>query len=278
MLSTKDFYMVRLISKTGERMVPGDFKSKEEYLMYLRHLFAYEFAATQIPKNSFVLEIGCGTGYGTKLLSRSAKRIIGLDVDKDTINYTSREYGLENCVFELYDGIKIPYPNNVFDTVVSFQALEHIQDDINIVSEIHRVLKKKGIFILTTPNRTYRLKPGQKPLNKFHVREYSFYELDNLLKNKFPNVRIWGIRGNEEVQRIEIDRIKIGSFVPLELRKLIPGPLKPIVLRMLKRCIQGFQKTKSDKHFLQKYSLKDYYLIKNNIVKDSLDLLGICEK
>jgi len=266
-----------MITKNGERIIPEEFNSKEEYLLYLRHLFAYEFAKDTISENSFVLEVGCGEGYGTNLLSQHSGKIIGLDVDKDTIAHSSGKYGAENCLFRTYDGVKIPYEDNTFDTVVSFQVIEHIQDDINYVSEIYRVLKRNGIFILTTPNRTNRLKPGQKPWNRFHIREYYPEELEKILNNKFYDVKMWGIRGNEEVQRIEMERLKqhisIISLDPLNIRKLIPKPLK----KFLKKINHKEHSAKDDENFLNKYDLKNYYLIKSD-VRESLDLLGICKK
>lgn len=266
-----------MITKNGERIIPEEFNSKEEYLLYLRHLFAYEFAKDKISENSFVLEVGCGEGYGTNLLSQRSGKIIGLDVEKDTIAHSSGKYEAENCLFRTYDGVKIPYEDNTFDTVISFQVIEHIQDDINYVSEIYRVLKRNGIFILTTPNRTNRLKPGQKPWNRFHIREYYPEELEKILSNKFYDVKIWGIRGNEEVERIEMVRIKqhinIISLDPLNIRKLIPKPLKKI----LKRINHKEHSAKDDENFLNKYDLKNYYIIKSD-VRESLDLLGICKK
>ena len=273
--------MAELISKTGERIIPEKFESREEYLIYLRHLFAYKFAKDNISKNSFVLEVGCGEGYGTNLLSQNAVKIIGVDVDRNTIAHASKKYGTENCIFRVYDGARIPYEDNTFDAVISFQVIEHVYDDINFVSEIYRVLKRNGVFILTTPNRTFRLKPGQKPWCRFHIREYYPHELENVLKTKFLDVKVWGIRGNEEVQRIEIERVKqalnIISLDPLNLRKLIPEPLKPKIIRILRRITRRNQRSENDKNYLNKYSLKDFYIIKNN-VRDSLDLLGICKK
>lgn len=269
--------MMAIITKTGERIIPEEFKSKEEYLLYLRHLFAYELAKEKISKNSFVLEVGCGEGYGTKLLSQSVGKIIGLDVDKNTIAHCSGKYGAENCLFSAYDGVIIPYDDSTFDAVVSFQVIEHIQDDINYISEIYRVLKGNGVFILTTPNRTNRLKPGQKPWNKFHIREYYPEELEKILNNKFYDIKIWGIRGNDEVQRIEMARlkqhIKIISLDPFNLRKLIPKPLKTI----LRKINHKEHSAKNDEDFLNKFDLKNFYVIKSNI-RESLDLLGICKK
>jgi SAM-dependent methyltransferase len=283
--------MAGLISKNSGRkiflhelLIPEKFASKEEYLFYLRHLFAYEFSKKNISSKRFVLEVGCGEGYGTSLLSQYVIKIIGLDVDKDIVAHASKKYGSKNCIFRLYDGVIIPYNDDTFDAVISFQVIEHIQDDVNYVSEIYRVLKRDGIFILTTPNRTNRLKPGQNPWNKTHVREYYPHELENNLRTRFSNVKIWGIRGNEEVQGIEIARIErirkaleiIYLLDPLKLRKLIPESLKPLIIKILQRIIHRSQKGENG-DFLTQYSLKDYYVIKND-VKDSLDILGICQK
>lgn len=276
--------MIKQITKTGERILPEKLESAEEYLIFLRHLFAYEFAKHRITKTNFVLEVGCGEGYGSSLISRYASKIIGLDVDDSVITYASKKYGSENCFFEVYDGLKIPYEKDTFDVIVSFQVIEHIKDDINYLSEIYRVLKKNGIFILSTPNKTHRLKPNQKPWNRFHIREYNPQEIENLLKNKFFDVKVWGICGNEEIQRIELDRLKlklkIVSFDPFNLRNLIPKQISPIIIRTIEKISRMFSKKqniKANEDFFKKYQLNNYYIEKIN-VNDSLDLLGICKK
>ncbi|MFH1586458.1 MAG: class I SAM-dependent methyltransferase [Candidatus Diapherotrites archaeon] len=269
------------LKKTGERMIPKNFESEAEYLIFLQHLFAYEFVEGKISENSFVLEVGCGEGYGTSLLSKKAKRIIGLDVDKDTIGHASRKYGSEKCIFKAYAGKRLPFDNNTFDFVISFQAIEHVQDDLNFVSEIHRVLNKKGIFFVTTPNSVHRLKPGQKPWNRFHVREYSPSEFENLLKNRFSNVDLRGIRGKGQVQKISLERVKqnqkIVSLDPLNLRQLIPESIKPAIIKLLRKITNKKSKKQSKMEFIGKYSTDDYYIIEIDI-DNSLDLLGSCKK
>ncbi|MEI7895988.1 MAG: class I SAM-dependent methyltransferase [bacterium] len=273
--------MAQLISKSSLRIIPGTFESKEEYLLYLRHVFAYEFAKENISKNSSVLEMGCGEGYGTSLMSEHVEKITGLDVDANAVDHAQNKYGSSNCTFTLYDGRKIPFRDNTFDAVISFQVIEHVEDDANFVAEIFRILKNNGIFIVTTPNRTLRLKPGQKPWNKFHLREYSPDQFEMLLKNKFEGATVWGIRGNDEVQRVESDRVakslKIASFDPLNLRRLVPGSLKQFfgkVLGKLKKMDHG---AAGNADFAEKYSLNDYFVIKTD-VSNSLDLLSILKK
>ncbi len=267
--------------KTIERLTPEKVRSQEENLLYLRHLFAYEFVKNTINQDSLVLDLGCGEGYGTSLLSQNLRKVIGLDVDKKTVAEASQRYGSKNCFFEVYDGLKIPYGDDSFDAVVSMQVIEHVKDDIHYVSEAYRILKKNGIFILTTPNKTYRLKPGQKPWNRFHFREYYPEELENLLKKYFSEVKVWGIRGIEEIQKKEMQRAKqnskIASFDPLNLRNLIPEPWELAIKKAIKKMVGKTKIDKKNKESLDKYRVEDYYVIKDK-VQESLDLLGVCRK
>jgi SAM-dependent methyltransferase len=267
--------------RTSERMLPYSFHSREEYLLYLRHLFAYEFAKSSLAPDSNVLEMGSGEGYGTDLLSHYVANITGLDVEIETVAIAQRKYISDNLLFRLYDGVRIPYEDNRFDAVVSFQVIEHVKDDRNYVAEIYRVLKKGGIFILTTPNSFLRLKPGQKPFNRFHIREYNHDELKTLLLTKFQDVEVWGIRGKEEAQQIELESVRqsqrLVSLDPLYIRRIIPAALKRRFIKFMKRISNPQNDNKNDKEFIQRYGLADFYIIKENI-NDSLDLLGVLKK
>lgn len=268
--------MTELILNTGERTIPEKWKeTKEGYLLLLRLQFAYEYALEKIPENSHVLEVGCGDGYGTSILSKKAKKIIGLDVDRKTTEDADKKYGTDKCVFQAYDGKKLPYNNNTFDAVVSFQVIEHVNDDKGFVSEISRILKKDGIFLVTTPNKTYRLRKGQKPFNPFHVREYYPEELEELLKTAFRNVEMHGIRGTEEVQKAETSRVQNpGLNRMINLRKIVPESLKPFAIKLIKAIKKTSPKNRD---FLERFKTSDYYVIKDNL-SESLDLLGICKK
>jgi len=261
----------------GERIIPEEFKvARQQYLLYLRHVFAYDFAIKMIPRESTVLEVGCGGGYGTYLLSQKVGKVIGLDIDKSAIAYVTEKYGSENCVFSTYDGTKIPYAEETFNAVLSFQVIEHVEDDLNYVARIFSVLKPGGIFLLTTPNKTYRLKPGQKPWNRYHKREYYPDELAELLRHKFPDVCVWGIRGNEEVQNLELEKMKHRSSVVSFFRRMVPEWLKLVMIKFWQR-LSGLGAGGKNKEFLNKYSIKDFYVIKDN-VEESLDLLAVCRK
>jgi len=244
------------LEKTVERIVPKDFKSREEYLLYLRHVFVYEVLRSWLKETDSVLEIGFGEGYGANMISEFTKSVIGLDVNEDAVNFAQEKYGTSNCSFQKYDGGELPFGDEKFDSVISYQVIEHIDDDRSYLQQIHRVLKNGGTFYLTTPNRLHRLKPGQEPWNPFHVREYSPEQLQELLDGVFPQVTIKGVNAEKEVRQIEIDRVKRG----ITLKKLMPNSLK--------RIVYG--------DFMSKYGTDSFFLDEDASL--GLDLFAICTR
>ena len=241
--------------ETVERIHPAHYRSKEKYLLYLRHVFAYEFVQSQSSETDHVLEIGFGDGYGTHQLAETAAQVTAVDVEPEAVAHAQQRYGSETCWFRTYDGTTLPFDDASFDLVVALQVIEHIEDDAGFAREACRVLKPGGLFICTTPNRAYRVAPGQPIWNPFHVREYLPDELDAVLRQVFPSVQVLGIRGDEEAQRLEINRARRG----FSWRKLIPEPVK--------RWTDG--------DVTRRYSTASFHVIDQS-VKSSLDLLALC--
>lgn len=261
--------------------MPEDINSRDDQLQFLRHLAAYEFVKGQINPENIILEVGCGEGYGSNYLSKSCKEIIGIDVEKSAIEHAKKKYTSANCSFKEYNGSNIPYDDSHFDYVVSFQVIEHVDDDAAFIRDLKRVLKPGGTAFVTTPNKTYRLKPGQKPWNRYHKREYYPKELEDVLQKAFSDVKVWGVFGNEEITQIEFNRVKTGLLLSivarLQIRRYIPEKLDFIIARMI-RTVKGKKIPEADnQEYHDKYSLADF-TVKGNNVEGSLDLMGICKK
>jgi len=172
--------------QTAERVSHTDVSDN---YVYQRSLLAYLKAAELVSGN--VLEIGTGSGYGVEVLAPKADQLTTIDKFTNDID------------FSIYDNVTFRQMNvppfkgiddNQFDYVVSFQVIEHIEDDHAFVAEIHRVLKPGGQFIVTTPNIKMSL-----TRNPWHVREYTVGELDTLLREKFAEVEKLGVFGNEKI-------------------------------------------------------------------------------
>ena len=155
--------------------------------VYQRSRLAYVEAAKLV--SGRVLEIGTGTGYGVDIIAPNASEFVTLD------KYRSERVDSlpANVRFVESTVPPLPFEDETFDYVVSFQVIEHIKHDKRLVSEVMRVLRPGGKFIVSTPN-----KPMSLTRNPWHVREYTAEELSQLLSD-FSSVEQLGVAGNERV-------------------------------------------------------------------------------
>jgi SAM-dependent methyltransferase len=179
--------------------------SLEEYCLHLMHRKAYE-EIRDLSIGKVVLDFGCNNGYGTQEISRHAAATSGVDVSTRAIDDARRRYAGDGIEFSVFDGVRLPFANEHFDLVTSFQVIEHILDVDAYLAEICRVLKPQGIAVFTTPNAAIRLDPGMKPWNRFHVREYRSDELARVLQSRFSDVTMQGLFATEMLYAVEYDR------------------------------------------------------------------------
>ncbi len=257
--------------KTGERMVPELYRSEADYILYLRHLFAYETAAARLNATDAVLDVGCGAGYGTRLLSNHARHVTGVDVSADAIEAATTAYGSASCAFMTYDGARLPFADGQFDAATSFQTIEHVQDDRSFVAEAARVLKPGAPFVLTTPNRATRLRDGQRPWNRFHVREYSSTQLAGVLSKSFSEVEVLGVRASARIEEVERARVasaqRLVALDPFGLRHLVAAPLMALRGRLRPAPAGGSWP----------HSVADFYATAEDR-DNGCDLLAVCRR
>ena len=169
--------------KTAERVS----RDVTDNFVYQRSKLAYVEAAKRVCGD--ILEIGTGTGYGIDIIAPRCRRFVTMDKTR------SEELAAmpENVEFVQATVPPLPFADESFDYVVSFQVIEHIKCDKEFVREVHRVLKKGGKFIVSTPNR-----PMSLTRNPWHVREYNAEQFGALLST-FTEVEALGVAGNERV-------------------------------------------------------------------------------
>ena len=151
------------------------------------HVNRYIFASNFV-NNKIVLDAACGTGYGSNYLSNYATTVYGIDIDNDTIEKNKRIYNKNNLIFSCGSIYHLPYEDNMFDVIISFETIEHVDDGDKVLSEFKRVLKSDGILIISTPNK--QISFDNKIINPFHKHEYFENEFQELLLGYFKNVII----------------------------------------------------------------------------------------
>jgi len=151
----------------------------------------YAYTATSSLVNADLLEIGCGEGRGIELLNQFITSYTAVDKIKAIIEKLSAKYPKGKFIAMNLPPLK-GIADNSFDTIISFQVIEHINNDKGYLQEISRVLKPGGKVYITTPNR-----PMSLSRNPWHVREYTGLELETLAKPYFSNVKVDGIFGSQ---------------------------------------------------------------------------------
>jgi ubiquinone/menaquinone biosynthesis C-methylase UbiE len=155
---------------------------KTDYLS-IQHTERYRFAASKLKPGIKVLDIASGTGYGTAMLSKSGYNVVGAEYDGDAL---VKAHELWGCEFVRADALELPFNDASFDSVVSFETIEHVKNGKQFVSEIHRVLRTGGNFLCSTPNKSYSSHP------KYHVKEYGNEEFFELIEQFFPKLDRYG--------------------------------------------------------------------------------------
>jgi len=171
---------------TGERFTP-ECEREIWYEHWHRYVFAREFA-----KGKRVLDAACGEGYGSALLAGVAQNVLGVDIAEAAIGHARTRYAaLPNLRFERGDCTALSVPDASFDLIVSFETLEHVQAQEQLLAGFARALAPAGMLIVSSPDKhTYSDISGFR--NEFHVRELYRDELLALLRPHFPHVRLYG--------------------------------------------------------------------------------------
>jgi SAM-dependent methyltransferase len=170
---------------TGERFTPECVR-EIWYEHVHRYVFAREFVA-----GLRVLDAACGEGYGSAMLAERAASVVGVDLSEDAVAHARGRYTADNLAFQAADGTALPFDDDAFDCVVSFETLEHLHDQKGLLAEFRRVLKPGGFLLISTPDKAVYT-DRQKNDNAFHVAELYRGEFEDLLAGYFPAVRLWG--------------------------------------------------------------------------------------
>ena len=176
----------KLVEFTGERVIPGQVNDD----LWSEHVARYAFAS-RFAEGKRVLDTGCGTGYGAAELAQSALQVMGIDIAPDAVEYARTTYPIHNLLFLVSSGAATPFPPNSFELVVAFEVIEHLQDYRAFLNECARVVTPQGLFIVSSPNKSYyaesRAKTGPNP---FHEHEFEAEEFVSELSRVFSNVRL----------------------------------------------------------------------------------------
>jgi ubiquinone/menaquinone biosynthesis C-methylase UbiE len=151
-----------------------------------RYLSAAAFVA-----GKDLLDIACGEGYGSALLGRTARSVIGVDISAEAIAHASGHYGAERVRFAVGSVDAIPLPDASIDVAVSFETLEHTDCQDAMLQELRRVLRPGGLLILSSPDKSV-YSDAAPSTNPYHSKELDRTEFVGLVSRHFAHIRLFG--------------------------------------------------------------------------------------
>ncbi len=166
------------LQPTGERLLPEHYRGR---LVHAEHVARYRLA-TQLAGAKRVLDAACGEGYGSGMLrAAGAESVTAVDLDSATVAHARKRHGIDALVADIRS---LPFDDDAFDLVVSFETIEHVEDPGRALDELSRVLAPGGLLMISTPVAGQYLVE-----NEFHVREFEHDEFLAALRGRFAAVR-----------------------------------------------------------------------------------------
>jgi 2-polyprenyl-3-methyl-5-hydroxy-6-metoxy-1,4-benzoquinol methylase len=257
------------LQDTGERVIPEESRTGFARINFVRHKVAHLYAIRRVRGSKRVLDVGCGTGYGSAMVASRVGEVVGIDSSEEAVVRAKVKHRLDNLEFVTMPATELSFPDGSFDAAYSIQVIEHIEDVELHLSEVARVLRPGGRFVVATPNRLTYSPDGLH--NAFHVREYDAGELEILLASFFPEVEITGLHAALDLAlRPEVQDYEFSARI-----KALRAALKDEELQrfmeewLVEDGFEGFDAEAVGPHS---------FPISPKSIDTSLDLLATCRK
>lgn len=147
------------------------------------HLVRYKFVKGFLKSTDEILDIACGTGYGTRMLSDFCKHATGVDINSEIVDYATRNYGGENRKFYCGNILEI---EGQYDIIVCYETIEHINEKEGLlaIANLKKCLTPNGLLFVSTPRKLPKkeLSPGRLESHKY---EYTYEKFKSLLDDFF---------------------------------------------------------------------------------------------
>lgn len=258
---------------------PRTVSSERVHLLTLKQIVPYQYVRDRYAGKT-LLDLGCGSGYGSSILAETAEKVVGVDLNPDNLDVARAEYDRPNVEYKLLDD---PYetglPQASFDAAVSIHVIEHVYDVERYLRMLHDLVKPGGEVILATPNRRVRLMPFQPPWNVDHVREYNRRQLERDLHTVFEDVTLYGVYGTDDFDtrvKAYYGRSAWRGYVYLPLRNLSRRVLPKSAYSTVQKTMKPQRSTNKDGPSDSSFTTDDVQIGQD--LDRALDFFAVCRR
>ncbi|SME98721.1 Methyltransferase domain-containing protein [Tistlia consotensis] len=148
------------------------------------HLARYKFISRLVKPSDRLIEIGCGSGYGSRYLSDYVGEVVAVDEEVEMIDYARGRFVKPNLAYDTGIGER-----SGFDVVVCLEVIEHMSKDKGrqLLATIRSLMNPGGVAFISTPRKIPNPSENRK---KYHVHEYEYEEYREILEETFSRALV----------------------------------------------------------------------------------------
>lgn|SRR3990167_3868049 len=164
----------------------------------------YRLVSSEFAGGRTIIDVGCGLGLGSNVLSHNARFVWGVDINPRNVDFAKRAFRRPNMDFEVID-IEMPPTRELakFDLVVMIETLEHLENADNGLQNLKRFFGQGTIGFITVPNRANDEVIANEEKHGLHLQHFDAGEFYALMTKHFGSVVLYSVDKLEKWDQTE---------------------------------------------------------------------------
>lgn len=249
------------------------------------HMARYEWVlGTVCRSGDYVVDLGCGNGYGSIMIQNHGCRVVGVDLDPSVVTKNTPTSN-DTLRFMFADATQPRLDETLgvsgADVVVAMETIEHLEDYFTFIENTIRLLHPNGAVVIGTPNRTmtYERYPRRRHMDPSHVQEFTPLALRTTLEHYFESVVLYfeylpGYWTESKVPAKVDSQLKVRALVRRIAKALTPPILIAVARALRRRVSRSPRRAVKSSYSTSDVTITD--VASNQLERDAFALIALC--